>query len=191
MNFCSTFVAVFLLDRVGRKPLLACGAGLQAVCMVTLASVGVLFARIETSDASDSDSGSGGEGSGGLVIDHRSAGVVCILAICNFTSNQVLSLFMISRRMILTDCWRVQTSSCRRSRGHGALWCGRSAPRSFRRGNARAGSRSPRRRIGCGTSQSGSCIQQRSSEWDSTSSLCLVGRRCCSCCGVKLTSDLP
>jgi sugar porter (SP) family MFS transporter len=90
VNFLSTFVAVFLLDKVGRRPLLGAGAAIQASCMLTLATVGVLYARIETNTGSSTGSSTGSEAAGGdaagLVIEHRSAGVVCILAIYLFVS---------------------------------------------------------------------------------------------------------
>jgi sugar porter (SP) family MFS transporter len=84
INFASTFVAVLYLDRAGRRPLLACGAALQALCMVTLATVGLLYARIDAGSSSGSDTRSGGADD--LVIEHRPAGIVCILSIYTFVS---------------------------------------------------------------------------------------------------------
>ena len=86
VNFASTFVAVCLLDRVGRRPLLACGAAIQAVCMVILATVGLLYAHIETSSGSGSTTSSAAGLGDDLVIEHHVAGVVCILSIYIFVS---------------------------------------------------------------------------------------------------------
>ena len=83
VNFVSTFVAVLFLDRVGRQLLLACGAALQAVCMITLATVGLLYAHIDASSSSGSDTRGGADD---LVIEHRAAGIVCILSIYTFVS---------------------------------------------------------------------------------------------------------
>ena len=81
VNFASTFVAVCLLDQVGRRLLLVCGAAVQAVCMVTLATVGLLYAHIEEGSSSGSNTRSDD-----LVIEYRAAGVVCILSIYMFVS---------------------------------------------------------------------------------------------------------
>jgi len=80
INFISTFAAVCLLDRVGRRPLLACGAATMSLCMLTLAVVGVMYARIEDGSGSDGSAAGGAV----LVIEHRAAGVVCIVAIYTY-----------------------------------------------------------------------------------------------------------
>ena len=76
------------MDRVGRKPLLACGAAQTAtgVCMLALATVGVLFAQPLGEGSGSAASEGGGGGGGGVVISERSAGAVCILSIYGFVS---------------------------------------------------------------------------------------------------------
>ena len=83
VNFLATFVAFWLMDRVGRRKLLVSGALGMAVSMAVLAALGMTYA---SADAVGSASGSAAAvGAAAVEIQSRTVGYICIAAIYLFT----------------------------------------------------------------------------------------------------------
>ncbi len=70
VNFLSTFLAFFCLDRVGRRPALMAGATIMCLGMATLGTLGMLFAEVEPD--------------GSAVVHNKAAGWAAIVAIYAF-----------------------------------------------------------------------------------------------------------
>ena len=67
VNFLATFLAFWLLDRVGRRTLLVTGAVGMAISMATLATLGMAYGEV-------SGSSSGSDSTGQPMIESRQVG---------------------------------------------------------------------------------------------------------------------